>query len=281
MPSAREKVCPKPGADHSAPFQPSPYVSVMSRVHVAPRATASGTLEEYGAPPLSVVPSKQLRLQPTSSAYDPLEQVIAEEIDGAAGGSGGDGGDGGDGGGGGGDGSGGGGGGGDGGGLDGRFRNRMIPAPPMRRRFGVFAAMAFAERVSEFTSAAARIISLTRVTERVGSSASSWAATPETCGAAMLVPLMELVAVLLEPTHAARMYWPGACAHAWRGLRAASAWRGCGRKCVAGGQMGGRPAGRWREDMHKWEGGGRYVVAGAAQRGAWERVPARGRKRRS
>jgi hypothetical protein len=45
--------------------------------------------------------------------------------------------------------------------------------------------------------------------------------------------------------------------------------------------MGGRPAGRWREDMHKWEGGGRYVVAGAAQRGAWERVPARGRKRRS
>ena len=32
----------------------------------------------YGAPPLSVVPSEQLRLQPTSYAYDPLEQVIVE-----------------------------------------------------------------------------------------------------------------------------------------------------------------------------------------------------------
>ena len=57
----------------------------------------------------------------------------------------------------------------------------------------------------ESTSAAARMISLTRATESVGSSASIWAATPETCGAAMLVPLMVLVAALLEPTHAARM----------------------------------------------------------------------------
>ena len=100
--------------------------------------------------------------------------------------------------------------GGDGGSL-GRFRNGTIPAPPMRRRLGVPAVRAFAESTREFTSAAARIISLTRATERLGSSASSWAATPETCGAAMLVPLMDLVAVLLEPVHAARMEEPGAC----------------------------------------------------------------------
>ena len=81
VPLAKEKVCPKPGAAHSAPFQPSPYESVMSRVHVAPSATANGTLEVYGAPPLSVVPSEQLRLQPTSPGYDPLEQVIVEDAD--------------------------------------------------------------------------------------------------------------------------------------------------------------------------------------------------------
>ena len=57
----------------------------MSRVHVAPSATANGELEVYGAPPLSVVPSEQVRLQPTSPGYDPLEQVIAEEIVGASG----------------------------------------------------------------------------------------------------------------------------------------------------------------------------------------------------
>ena len=68
-PFARVKACPKPGAAHSAPFQrspPSSYESIMSRVHVAPSVTASGALEVYGAPPLSVVPSEQLRLQPTS-----------------------------------------------------------------------------------------------------------------------------------------------------------------------------------------------------------------------
>ena len=82
-PRAKEKVCPKPGADHSAPFQPFPYESVMSRVHVAPSATVSGTLEVYGAPPLSVVSSEQLRLQPTSllGPYFPLEQAIVEEVD--------------------------------------------------------------------------------------------------------------------------------------------------------------------------------------------------------
>ena len=49
-------------------------------MHVAPSATANGDFEVYGAPPLSMVPSEQLRLQPTSSGYDPPEQVIAEEM---------------------------------------------------------------------------------------------------------------------------------------------------------------------------------------------------------
>jgi len=53
----------------------------MSRVHVAPSATVSGTLEVYGAPPLSMVPSEQLRLQPTSPGNNPLEQVIVEDAD--------------------------------------------------------------------------------------------------------------------------------------------------------------------------------------------------------
>jgi hypothetical protein len=80
--------------------------------------------------------------------------------------------------------------GGDGGG-DGRFRNSLIPAPPMSKRLGVPSRTCVVSKVErESTSAAARIISLTRATEKVGYSASSWAATPETCGAAMLVPLM-------------------------------------------------------------------------------------------
>ena len=88
-PSAKEKLFPKLGASHFAPFQPSPYESVMSRVHVAPSATANGTLEVYGAPPLSVVPSEQARLQPTSLAPDPLEQVIVKKIVGVGGDGGG------------------------------------------------------------------------------------------------------------------------------------------------------------------------------------------------
>ena len=87
LPSAKEKLCPKPGAAHSIPPQPSPYESVMFKVHVAPSATVNGKLEVYGAPPLSVVSSEQLRLQPTSLGYNPPEQVIAEEVVGAAGGS--------------------------------------------------------------------------------------------------------------------------------------------------------------------------------------------------
>ena len=59
----------------------------MRRVQFAPSVTANGPLEAYGAPPLSVVPSEQLRLQLISSGYSPLEQVIAEEI--AGGGEGG------------------------------------------------------------------------------------------------------------------------------------------------------------------------------------------------
>jgi hypothetical protein len=109
------KPCPKPGAEHSAPFQPSPYESVMSRVHVAPAATANGKLEAYGAPPISVVPSEQLRLQPTSLGYEPPEHVITEDTAGDGEGGGGEGG-GGDGEGGGSD---GGGGDGEGGGGDG------------------------------------------------------------------------------------------------------------------------------------------------------------------
>ena len=66
-PSAKEKLCPKPGASHTFPVQPSPYQSVMYRVHVAPSAAANGKLEVNGAPPSSVVPSEQARLQPTSS----------------------------------------------------------------------------------------------------------------------------------------------------------------------------------------------------------------------
>ena len=67
LPSAKEKFCSKPSAAHSAPFQPSPHEHVISRVHVAPSATANGKLEVNGAPPPSVVPSEQARLQPTSS----------------------------------------------------------------------------------------------------------------------------------------------------------------------------------------------------------------------
>ena len=101
----------------------------MSRVHVAPSATANGKLEVYGAPPLSVVLSEQLRLHPTSSFHSPLEQLIAEEMvevpmaggSGSGGAVGGDGGGGVGGGGGEGDGgSGGGGGEGDGSGGSGR-----------------------------------------------------------------------------------------------------------------------------------------------------------------
>ena len=63
----------------------------MFRVHVAPRATANGALEVYGLPPLRVVPSEQVRLQPTSYCkkyIDPPLQVIPEEMVGDNGGLG-------------------------------------------------------------------------------------------------------------------------------------------------------------------------------------------------
>jgi uncharacterized membrane protein YgcG len=121
--SAKEKVCPKPGADHSAPFQSfQPPKSVMSRVHVAPTATVSGTLKLYGTPALSMVPSEQLRLQPTLLGNNPLEQVITEEmVEGGSEGGSGEGGGGGGGGGDGGDAGGGGGSEGDGDGCEGQL----------------------------------------------------------------------------------------------------------------------------------------------------------------
>ena len=54
----------------------------MLRVHVVPSPTTDGKLEVYGAPPLSVVPSEQLRLQSISPGYSPGEQEIIEEITG-------------------------------------------------------------------------------------------------------------------------------------------------------------------------------------------------------
>ena len=123
------------------------------------------------------------------------------------------------------------------GGDDGRTRNCASPAPPMRKWLGVPAATALEERAMASASAAAMSISLSCVTERVESFASSWAATPETCGDAMLVPLMVFVAVLLEPTHAAKMLEPGACAHAQgaEGTPCGSGWAG----------------GRWRASVHR------------------------------
>eukprot|EP00964_Phaeocystis_antarctica_P062773 scaffold37630_cov56-Phaeocystis_antarctica.AAC.2 len=189
-------------------------------------------------------------IEPLSSSNSAKSIGVAQE---GMGGGGGDGGEG------------GGDGGGEGlGGIGGEgFRNSLIPAPPMRRRFGVPAALAFADSSSESTSAAARIISLTRATERVGSSASSWAATPETCGAAMLVPLIVLVAVLLEPTHAPRMPEPGACTHArWGSVRQGGQAGGrslaCGRwRAVAGGRT--LACGRWRAVAGVWSlAGGRW-----------------------
>ena len=76
---------------------------------------------------------------------------------------------------------------------------------------------------------------MTRATERVGSAPSSWAATPETCGVAMLVPLLNPVLVLLAPVIAASILEPGACVCA----------RETGAQCVFGGaeDTGGRVAG--------------------------------------
>eukprot|EP00964_Phaeocystis_antarctica_P010709 scaffold5892_cov56-Phaeocystis_antarctica.AAC.4 len=52
----------------------------MLSVQSALSVTANGPLEAYGAAPLSVVPSEQLRLQLTSPGYEPPEQVITEEM---------------------------------------------------------------------------------------------------------------------------------------------------------------------------------------------------------
>ena len=41
----KKKICPKLGAAHCAPFQPSPLESLMVRAHVAPIVTAKGELD--------------------------------------------------------------------------------------------------------------------------------------------------------------------------------------------------------------------------------------------
>ena len=77
-PLASEKFCPKPGADHSAPFHPLPDESLMPSVQLAPMATSTGEVEEYGAPPFSVVPSVQLRPQLISPGSLPGEHAMSE-----------------------------------------------------------------------------------------------------------------------------------------------------------------------------------------------------------
>ena len=94
---------------------------------------------------------------------------------------------------------------------------------------------------------------MTRATERVESAPSSWAATPETCGAAMLVPLKIAVLVLLEPTYAARIPEPGACAHGGGGMGGGSIFGGAedtGERVASGMPL-------WREDTctRVWERG--------------------------
>ena len=50
----------------------------MSREQLLPSATSTGEAEEYGAPPLRVVPSEQLRAQLISPGYGPEVQVMSE-----------------------------------------------------------------------------------------------------------------------------------------------------------------------------------------------------------
>ena len=94
------------------------------------------------------------------------------------------------------------------------------------------------------------ISSLTCATERVEFPPSTWAATPDTCGAAMLVPLMNPVLVLLEPVTAALILEPGACVCTCVAMVRRGG--GCredegGRVAGAGTGRGGRP--RWLADM--------------------------------
>ena len=131
------------------------------------------------------------------------------------------------------------------------------------------------------------ITCLTCATERVESPPSTWAATPETCGAAMLVPLKKSVLVLLEPVTAALIPEPGACACVAMvrggGAGDGGAARGGGRTCGAGGQAEvGRPLCGWKAcatSARVAAGGGGEVCRRCAQCGG--RGPARGRKRRS
>ena len=71
---------------------PDGLISIAEPGRAPPPMARSRCNLLYGAPPLSVVSSEQLRLQPTSFAYDPPEQVIGEEMVGDNGGEGGEGG---------------------------------------------------------------------------------------------------------------------------------------------------------------------------------------------
>ena len=66
----------KPSAYHSASFQPSPNESTMFSVQLAPMATASSDSDAYGAPPATLVPSLQLKIQLTSLGQSPAATVI-------------------------------------------------------------------------------------------------------------------------------------------------------------------------------------------------------------
>ena len=75
LPAASVIDCSSPS--QIAPFHPSPYESVMLRVHVEPVATF--TLPVNGLPPDTAVPSLHESVQPTSPEYmPPLTSMVAD-----------------------------------------------------------------------------------------------------------------------------------------------------------------------------------------------------------
>ena len=79
-PVASVSAAPKPF--HELPFQPSPQESVIESVHIEP--VAKLTVPEYGAPPVSVVPSSHERLHATSPGYEPPPTVTTDDVVGGA-----------------------------------------------------------------------------------------------------------------------------------------------------------------------------------------------------
>ena len=67
-----------PNPNQYAPFQPSPYVSVMIRVQATPSVVTA--VPEKGLPPERVAPSVHERLHPTSLWYEPPETVIVNVL---------------------------------------------------------------------------------------------------------------------------------------------------------------------------------------------------------